>query len=270
MKKLFMIGLVLTAMSMTTVFAAPKAKVDKSVLTAVEEGYDFIYEVVNNTSGTLTVATYVQSGDKRLAKAADVALEKGESYQFKYSLKTLKKLYGESAYIGCEFEPEWKWRCYGWTNNFNVENQRHIVKVTDAADPSYCMDGENIWDFIDLGLLTQNEEGYDFIYEVVNNTSGKLTVATYLKNTTNGKFVAKADNVVIEQGKTYQFKYSLDEVKTSFGKNLNIGCFFTPEAKWRCNGWEGVAKNKKHIVVCQDAADPNYCMDAENKWENIQ
>ena len=268
MKKLFMIT-VLAAMSLS-LFAASKAKVDKSILTSVEEDYDFIYEVENDTSGSLTVATFISNGKKTIAKAADVEIKKGESYQFKYNLKTLKKLYGAASYIGCEFEPEWKWRCGGWMNNFNVENQKRIVKVTDASDPQYCLDSENIWDFININELTQNEGGYDFIYEVVNNTSGKLTVAAYLKNANDGKFVAKTENIAIEEGKTYQFKFNLDDVKNNYGKNLNLGCFFTPEGKWRCNGWEGVAKNKKHIVICQDAADPNYCMDAENKWENLE
>ena len=266
MKKLFTISMILIAMSMS-VFSAPK--VDKSVLTAVEEDYDFIYEVENNTSGALTVATYIQKDKKILAKAADVVIEKGDTYQFKYNLKTLKKLYGSSSYIGCEFEPDWKWRCAGWMNHLNVENQKHIVRVSDAADPNYCMDGENIWDFINIGVLNQSEEGYDFIYEVVNNTSGKLTASTYLKNNNDGKFVAKSENITIEQGDTYQFKFNLDSLKTTFGKNLNLGCFYTPEGKWRCNGWEGVAKNKKHTVICTDAA-PDYCMEGENKWSDLE
>lgn len=269
MKKLFMVSLLFVAVSMG-VFAASKAKVDKSVLTAVEEDYDFIYEVINNTSGSLTVATFISKGNKTVAKAADVVIEQGDSYQFKYNLSTLKKLYGSSSYIGCEFEPEWKWRCSGWMNNFNVENQKHIVKVSDAADPQYCMDGENIWDFVNIGALNLNEEDYDFIYEVVNNTSGKLIAAPYLKNSNTGKYVAKTENVTLEQGETYQFKFKLDDVKVAFGKSLSMGSFFTPEGKWRCGGWEGVAKNKKHIVICKDAADPNYCMDAENKWENLE
>ncbi len=269
MKKLFMISLVFMALSMG-LFAASKAKVDKSVLTAVEEDYDFIYEVINNTSGILTVAPFISGNNKTLAKAADVVIEEGESYQFKYKLSTLKKLYGSSSYIGCEFEPDWKWRCQGWMNDFNVENQKHIVKVSDAADPNYCMDGENIWEFIDIGLLTLNEDDFDFIYEVVNNTSGKLVAAPYLINNNTGKYVAKAENVTLEQGETFQFKFKLSDVTAAFGNKLSIGSFFTPEGKWRCGGWEGATKNKKHIVICKDAANPNYCMDAENKWEILK
>ncbi len=269
MKKLFMVSLLFVAVSMG-VFAASKAKVDKSILTAVEEDYDFIYEVVNNTSGTLTVATYIQKEKKVVAKAADVDIERGESYQFKYNLAALKKLYGSSSWIGCEFEPEWRWRCSGWMNNLNKEGEKHIVKVTDAADPKYCMDAENIWDFINIGLLALNENDYDFIYEVVNNTSGKLTASPYLKNPNTGKYVAKTENVSIEKGESFQFKFKLDDVKNAFGKSLAIGSFFTPEGKWRCGGWEGATRNKKHIVICTDAADPTYCMDAENKWENLE
>ena len=271
MKKLFMITGVLAAFSLS-LFAAPKEKVDKSILTTVEEDYDFIYEVVNNTSGTLTVANFITKNKKTVAKTADVEIAKGDSYQFKYNLKNLKKLYGSSSYLGCDFEPEGRWRCGGWMNDFSVENQIHRVKVTDASDPQYCMDAENIWDFINIPALEVNEENFDFIYEIQNNSSRKMTVAAYLKNGNTGKFFAKTEDVVLETGETYQFKFMLNDVKSAFGSSLYLGAFFAPEGKWRCNGWENDlnSKNKKHIVVVTEPANPNYCMDAENKWENLE
>ena len=272
MKKIFMISLVLFAVS-AAVFAASNSKEDKSVLTAVEEDFDFVYEVVNNTSGKLTVATFISnSSQKTVAKAEDVVIEKGESYQFKYNLKTLKKLYGSSSYIGCYFEPEGRWRCGGWMNKLTLENQKHTVKISDASNPEYCMDAENIWDFVNIPSLPQNEEDYDFIYEIVNNTSGKLTVSPYLRNSSADKYIAITEKVTVEAGETYQFKYKLDEIKAAFGKNLSLGSFYTPEGKWRCGGWEGKlnSKNKKFTVTCKDTANPNYCLDIDSKWSSLK
>lgn len=123
----------------------------------------------------------------------------------------------------------------------------------------------------DKSVLTAVEEDFDFVYEVVNNTSGKLTVATFISNSSQ-KTVAKAEDVVIEKGESYQFKYKLDEIKAAFGKNLSLGSFYTPEGKWRCGGWEGNlnSKNKKFTATCKDAANPNYCLDIDSKWSSLK
>lgn len=277
MKKIFTICAVFAALSLFVGCASTDVEVDKSVLTTVEENYDFIYEVVNNSSEKLLVAPYIkryysENVNKILANTSEViVIETGSSYQFKYNLKTLKKLYGSSSFIGANFSREGQWTCYGWENDFNVENQKHIIKISDSVDSQYPIDGKNEWDYINIGLLEQNESDYDFIYEVVNNMTCSLTVAPYLKNYNTGKFVAKTSNVVLEKGETYQFKFKLEDVKSQFGKSLSLGSFFTPEYKWRCYGWENDlnSKNKKHTVVCTDAA-PEYCLEGENKWSKLE
>lgn len=272
MKKLIMVTIVLAALIMTIGCATTDVKVDKSIITATEENYDFIYEVVNNTSGKLTVATYIMdSNQKEIGTAADVVIEKGELYQFKYNLKNLKKLYGSNSWMGCYFAPENKWRCNGWMNDLNCINQKHSVIVTDAKDPNYCMDGVNSWDFISISELIQDEDDYDFIYEIVNNTSGKMIVSNYIQNYSTNTFLAKTDNVVLEKGESHQFKYKMTDIKAQFkGSDIFMGAFFEPEGKWRCWGWNNDfnQRGKKHTVICTDA-DAQHCMNGDNKWSSL-
>jgi hypothetical protein len=123
--------------------------------------------------------------------------------------------------------------------------------------------------------LIEAEEDYDFIYEVVNNTSGKVIIANYIRSRNNStkkdKYLAQTKDIVLEKGKTYQFKYSTAKLLEDFPEEDNstynsIGCFFTPEDKWTCSGWENSLdkKNKIHRVTLTD--DENSCVNGENKW----
>lgn len=248
-------------------------------LKTVTEGEDFIYEVVNNTSDELTVANYIRDYSKAkfdegiVAQTEDVVIAKGGKYQFKYKTADLKKYDNGSTSLGCFFTPKGKWRCGGWENGLDIENKVHTVTVTDSED--YCIEGVNSYRFLDVKELIEAEDDYDFIYEVVNNTSGKVTIANYIRSWNNStkkdKYLAQTKDIVLEKGKTYQFKYSTAELQEAFkaednNTSIHLGCFFTPEDKWTCGGWENslTNKNKIHRVTLTD--DKNSCVNGENKW----
>ena len=135
-----------------------------------DDSEDFIYKVVNNTSGKLTVANYIRDVNmqteetvlSKIAVSKDVVIEKGESYEFKYSLEALGKKYGADKWIGCNFFPEGKWLCNGWENSFDYTYAYniHTVTVTDAEDAKYCMDGDNSWQVMDKELSKVNVQTF--------------------------------------------------------------------------------------------------------------
>ena len=238
---------------------------------------DFIYEIVNNTSGKLTVANYIRDTNASnfdsgiIAKTADVEILQGETYQFKYKTTDLAQYDNGTSYMGCYFEPENKWRCGGWENGLNQKNEIHTVTVTDSEQ--YCMDGVNSYRFFNFPVLSQAEENYNFIYKVVNNTSGKLTISNYLRywNQQNQKseYLAKTDDIILEIGESHEFTYDMDSLKSQFSEddeNLYLGCYFEPEGKWRCGGWENGLNRKNciHTVTVTDSEE--YCMEGENKF----
>ena len=243
------------------------------------DDFDFIYEVVNNTGDELTVANYIRDYSKAkfdegiLAQTEDVKIAKGGKYQFKYKTADLKKYDNGSTSLGCFFTPKGKWTCGGWENGLDRANEVHIVTVTDSEE--YCIEGANSYRFLNVAELSEAEGAYDFIYEVVNNTSGKVTIANYIRSKNNSsatdKFLAQTNDIVLEKGKTYQFKYSTAKLLEDYPAEddntyISLGCFFTPEGKWRCYGWENslTNKNKIHRVTLTD--DKNFCVNGENKW----
>ena len=251
-------------------------------LKTVTEGEDFIYEVVNNTSDELTVANYIRDYSKEkfyegiLAQTKDVVIAKGETYQFKYKTSDLEQYENGSTSLGCFFTPKGKWTCGGWENGLDRANEVHTVTVTDSEE--YCIEGTNSYRYLDVKTLTEKEEDYDFVYEVVNNTKGKVTIANYIRswNPTKekGKYLAQTKDIILNKGESYKFKYSIDELRTAYpGDNntyISLGCFFFPEGKWRCGGWENSLdvknKNKIHLVTLTDSED--YCVDGRNTWIN--
>lgn len=118
-------------------------------------------------------------------------------------------------------------------------------------------------------------ENFDFIYEVENKTDKKLTVQNYLRNVTvrnsDRGIITQTEPVVIEAGNSHQFKYNLAELKNEWPEinSTYLGCFFTPEGKWECRGWENnlIQSGKIHKVIVYPSEE--YCMDGINKWEYI-
>ena len=123
--------------------------------TPVASGEDFIYEVVNNTTVTLTVRNYIRESSiwdwdaAIIANAQEVQIAAGETAQLKYKLADLIALcpfQSNSIYLGCRFSYSIGGRNFnpgGWENNLNQTGKKHTVTVT-LSDEGY-MNGENSW-----------------------------------------------------------------------------------------------------------------------------
>lgn len=145
------------------------------------------------------------------------------------------------------------------------------IKSVKTEYPKNSADSQT---YVPQTLTDFAEDGSeDFIYRIVNNTSGKLTVANYIRdvNMKTDDFclsvLAVSDEIEIEKGDSYEFKYNLNTLIKKYGADKYIGCNFFPEGKWRCSGWENsfdYAYNI-HTVTVTDSAE--FCMDGENSWQ---
>ena len=128
--------------------------------------------------------------------------------------------------------------------------------------------------------VTDND--YDFIYEIENKSGASLKVRNYMRDYSfwdnDHNVVAESvesdehPEVTIPINGTYQFKYKLSELKAlcPFGdSNVCMGCYFTPEGKWECWGWENSLNEsgKKHTVIV--TSSENSCMNGENSWSDL-
>ena len=105
-------------------------------VTKENEEYDFIYEIMNNSSMKIQVANVLfDEKSQILTLSNDVEIEPGKTFQFKYDLNTLKKIYGEKNTIGADLKQSegTKW-IRGWYNNFDHKNDKHTVVVSDGTD----------------------------------------------------------------------------------------------------------------------------------------
>ena len=118
------------------------------------EDYDFIYEIVNNSSEKIVAANIVFDDEKYsnlLSLSNDIEIEPGKSYQIKYNLGTLKKIYGEKSVLGIDVKKasDKQWN-RGWANNFDHKKDKHIVVVSDGTQDR-ALDIFDLWkDFSEL------------------------------------------------------------------------------------------------------------------------
>ena len=205
-----------------------------------EDDYDFIYEVVNNTSGYLIVSNYIRDYSVEdfessiKAKTKDIQIPQGETHLFKYNTSKLAKYDNDahSVVVGSFFTPERRWRCYGWENNLHFKNRIHTVTVTDSID--LCMDGKNSYSFCNLKELKENTENFNACYEIINKTSADYKIAIGLSHWDNEarihNYLAATDEIEIASGATVQFKYNIDELFNQFDYNspndITIGFFY--------------------------------------------
>ena len=254
-----------------------------NVLQQNTDNYDFIFEIVNNSGDKLTVSNYVRDksvsdfNSSIITKTDDVELAAGESYQFKYNVAALESRYSsEKTLIGCYiYYDEQEIHEDYWESSIEYPNWKRIITILlDAGEIKYTQ----TWNKINISGLAQNADSYDFIYEVVNNTSGTLSIANYLRNSSINNyydsFIARsAEFITLAVGETYQYKYNLTELKKTYlGSSLSLGCYFYPSGKWQCSGWENdltTTTNQKHTVTVTDASS-DYCMNGENTWSNLQ
>ena len=199
---------------------------------------------------------------------ADGQLYRNGNLGYAYTLRNVKMLDGSYATVTVS---GFNYYYYGF---------RVWIKETDgkSVKTEYPKDSTDSQTYVPQTLTDFAEDGSeDFIYRIVNNTSGKLTVANYIRdvNMKTDDFslsvIAVSDEIEIEKGASYEFKYNLNTLKNKYGTDKYIGCNFFPEGKWRCSGWENsfdYAYNI-HTVTVTDSENTKNCMDAVNSWQII-
>lgn len=124
--------------------------------------------------------------------------------------------------------------------------------------------------------MSEVSSGEDFVYEIVNNTSGTLKVQNYMRDysgwDSDHNIVALSAEVTLQAGETNSFNYKLSDLKAlcPFGDgNVYMGCYFFPEGKWQCWGWENNMNQSgyKHTVIVTPS--DNSCMNGENEWNSL-
>lgn len=109
------------------------------------ENYDFIYEIINNTSGKITVANIMYTDNSRLLGfTKDIEIEQGQSYEFKYDLKTLQKVYGYNTKIGCDVKTETSSWIRGWLTKIDWYNQKYTLCYADGTEDR-LIDSYDLW-----------------------------------------------------------------------------------------------------------------------------
>ncbi len=151
MKKLIVLLMMLLPLLLLSACKEP----DPVELTSVESGFDFIYEIVNNSSEEIVIANYIvkytwnenkQDYDRKvIVTGSDVSITSNSSYQFKYKLESLKKDYGASCFIGITGGKSGKKRFNGFENDFENSNKKHTVILHDKNN-EYSLDGSNEWE----------------------------------------------------------------------------------------------------------------------------
>ena len=110
----------------------------------LKSDYDFIYEIINNTSGPITVANVMLTEDSRpVGWTEDVVIEKGKTYQFNYDLKTLQKIYGSNAVICTDVKTESSEWFRGWFGKLDWYNQKYSVYFADGTE-GRTLDGTDL------------------------------------------------------------------------------------------------------------------------------
>ena len=100
-----------------------------------EKDYDFIYEVVNNSSDKIIFANILMGDNSQvLSLTNDFEIEPGQIFQFKYDLQTLRKIYGSNCQLCLDLKKsEEKQWIRGWENELDHFNEKHTVVVTDGT-----------------------------------------------------------------------------------------------------------------------------------------
>lgn len=200
--------------------------------------------------------------------AADGQLYRNGNLGYAYTLRNVQMLDGSYATVTVS---GFNYYYYGF---------RVWIKETDgkSVKTEYPKDSTDSQTYVPQTLTDFAENGSkDFIYKIVNNTSGKLTVANYIRDVNmktedfNLSKIAVSEDVVIENGSSYEFKYNLNTLKNKYGTDKYIGCNFFPEGKWRCSGWENSFDYvyNIHTVTVTDSENTKNCMDAVNSWQII-
>ena len=182
-----------------------------------EEACDFILEFENQFEGNLTITTCIFNKKKRktfnpFAKSEDMVLASGESKKFRFKTSDMIKDYSSLCVGFYCYEKDWYW-WYDINSKMNNNHMKIIVENDSNKNggdtflyPKFKQyEDKNLDDFL-------VDSAYDFVFEVKNSTSGNITVQTVLDRMYSGPnfgdgIFAAGSEVVIENGKTRQFKY---------------------------------------------------------------
>ncbi len=200
-------------------------------------------------------------------KAGDNNLYRTGNLGYAYTIRNFKMQDGSYATVTVSGFNYYNYGFRVWIK----ETDGKTVKKNYPAKTSENTEGAYQPSLIPASCFTETP---DFVYEIVNNTSGTLIVQNYLRDWNIDDYdlsiISVSEEKEIPQGGTYQFKYNLDELKKqSDSNNYGLGCFFTPEGKWRCGGWENSLNQpgRKHTVTVTDSQQA--CMDGENSWSDL-
>ena len=110
-------------------------------------------------------------------------------------------------------------------------------------------------DPLDLNnYIAKENESYDFIYEILNNASEKIAISNLLLDEEQ-KILSLTNDIDLEPGQSYTYKYNLDTLKKVYGEKINLCADITKAAenKW-IRGWlvSMDHKNDKYTVVVSD------------------
>lgn len=123
--------------------------------------------------------------------------------------------------------------------------------------------------------VTTASQKEDFIYEVVNKSNKKVSVAVFISdnqkygenpNNRDAAIVAITDAVELAAGESHEFKFSINDVTAKYGTGTCFGFAFVPEGGSRSRGWMNgtvYGKGRKHTVTI------NEYFNARNSWSYL-
>lgn len=131
-----------------------------------------------------------------------------------------------------------------------LENREFSIINVDG----YKVLGLNI-DPLDLNnYLEKDDQRCNFIYEIVNNASEKIAACNLLLDEEQ-KVLSLTNDIDLEPGQTYTYKYDLDTLEKIYGQKIQLCADITnaAENKW-IRGWFVTMdhKNDKYTVVVSD------------------
>ena len=202
-----------------------------------ETDFDIVYEVVNTLDVNVTVASFLANDAAEvLLKTSEVTIPPKSAYQFKYKTSELAKDFGYDKYLRCFFFPEGMNGSRGWSGSATNKYWKHTVSIVKNGDG---WSGQNAWYYFGP-ILNTYEKDYDCTYEIKNTSSYPVTVQGYVRDY---DYAAYTEEVVIPGGKSYVFKFKLNEIaelcKNTAVNDILLGYSFSmPDANWYWGGME--------------------------------
>ena len=235
MKKLIFLSLLFSALICTV---NAKSNKESEPVADISQYYaskdqvcDFILEFENQSEGNLTITNCIFNRKKRktftpAAKSEDITLAAGECRKFRIKTADMINDYSSLSVGFYCYEKNWYW----WYDINPQMNQNHmkIIVSNDSKKnggdsiiyPKFkAEEDKDLDDFL-------VDSSYDFVCEVINSSSGNITVQPVLDRLYSGPnfgdgIFASGNEVIIEKGKSHQFKYRFNRGEED-PLNLNL------------------------------------------------